>query len=113
MRVIKKDSINSRRDRRRPIEVPALMNSNTVQVHDISLGGLGASFLEISCEFGYMPRAGDEADLRLSFGEGIEETFRIQIAHCDVENSRFGAKFVELNDRQYRIVERLTMGRRL
>ncbi len=113
MRVIRKHNINNRRDHRRPIEIPAIMNSNVVQVHDISLGGLGASFLELSCDFGYMPRAGDCATLRLSFGEGVEESFKIEIAHCDVENSRFGARFVELNDRQYRIVERLTMGRRL
>lgn len=126
--VIPKDR---RRDLRRSVSLDGLVNDGPVSVIDISASGVGAKVLNTPGPFsvgneGYeieiVPNdSGDAASM--NFDVGTQATLKLlkdeeQILAVKIEIVRFqpdadnlGARFIDIADDQYRIIERLVTGR--
>lgn len=120
-----------RRDLRRSVNFDGLVNEGPVSVIDISASGVGAKVLDTPGPFsvgdeGYeieiLPNETDDAAPG-EFKVGTEATLKLlkdgeQILAIGIEIVRFvpdaeslGARFIDISDDQYRIIERLVTGR--
>ena len=99
-----------RRDRRRPIMLEGRLEGHTIAIVDISFGGL-AGAAELLGKSSWLPEAGREMELELAPNSGKARTFTIEIIRVDPVDGQFGARFLGLDDAQYRVIERLMMGR--
>lgn len=99
-----------RRDRRSPVVIRSAMGSWDAVVTDISSGGIGGAInlvqkdsvkLQIGQQIELMmPREG-QGDLALS----------LEITRTSSEDLTFGARFIDISDAQYRLIESYVTGR--
>ena len=112
-RVIAITTQNRRRDNRRRVMLPALLNGQPVEIEDVSLGGISASSLEILSDEGVALTPGQIATLRLPRDSDQAQTLTLEIVRVSLENGSIGARIVGLDDREYRMIEKLVLGRGL
>lgn len=126
--VIQKDR---RRDLRRCVSLDGLVNDGPVSVIDISASGVGAKILNTpgplsvgndGYEIEIVPKdsgdgapayfeVGTEATLKLlKDGEQILAV-TIEIVRFEPDGDNLGARFINIADEQYRVIERLVTGR--
>ena len=86
------------------------LEGHMVAIIDISFGGL-AGAVEFLGKSGWLPEAGSEMGLELAPNSDKARTFAVEIIRVDPVDGQFGARFLGLDDAQYRIIERLMMGR--
>lgn len=120
-----------RRDLRRSVRFEGLVNDGPVTVVDISASGVGAKVLGSpgpvpvgteGYEIEITPKNHDGGDTK-HFEVGGEATLAlfkdgdpilsasIEIVRFDKEQDSLGARFINIEDAQYRIIERLVTGR--
>ncbi len=124
-----------RRDLRRSVSFDGLVNDGPVSVIDISASGVGARVLDTpgpmavgdeGYEIEIVPTRGSDTagnDTARNFEVGSEATLTvikdgdrilsvsIEIVRFDPEADSLGARFINIADEQYRIIERLVTGR--
>ncbi|TQV80400.1 PilZ domain-containing protein [Denitrobaculum tricleocarpae] len=124
-----------RRDLRRSVSFDGLVNDGPVSVIDISASGVGARVLDTpgpmavgdeGYEIEIVPSHGSDThgnDTARSFEVGSEATLTvlkdgdrilsvsIEIVRFDPEADSLGARFINIADEQYRVIERLVTGR--
>ncbi len=120
-----------RRDLRRRVNFDGLVNEGRITVVDISASGVGAKVfgkpgplvlgddgyeLEIipltqragrACNF----KVGDPAMLKLLKDTETILEIQVEIMRFDKSEDSLGARFIDITDEQYRIIERLVTGR--
>ena len=109
-KVIDVQSGERRRDRRRPVLLSGRLNGCAVKVVDVSLGGVGCAIeLESTEDCEPLP----ESDVTLEIDGRGGETFRfsVRVTWLDEDKGTLGAAFCALSDAQFRLLERLTLGR--
>lgn len=99
-----------RRDRRRDVLLSASIDGVPVQVVDVSISGVKGA-LEILAAPGHVFREG--ARTAITFEDGPEgcQSFDVEIVRVADGSGQFGARFVDLTDQQYRMLERAVLGR--
>ena len=109
-----------RRDRRREVAIDATLKPSiaarldgySIRVLDVSFGGIGGELAGDDAA-ARLPPLGAKATLILMPPSGEKIAFRVEVVRRDKDGRGFGARFTTLSDREYRVVERLTMGRPL
>ena len=86
------------------------LEGHAVAIVDISFGGL-AGAVEVLGKSSWLPEIGSEMELELVPNSDETRTFAIEIIRVDPVDGQFGARFLGINDAQYRVIERLIMGR--
>ncbi len=109
-RVIEVSQVERRRDWRRQVLLDAVMDGHPVKVLDVGSGGFGA-VLEIEGEGNYLPDVGSKVDIEIAPEAGQFSRFQVEVTRLDPVTGKFGARFRNLTDSQYKIVERMTLGR--
>ena len=101
---------NRRNDRRKPVRVPALVNDCDAIVTDISLGGIGGMLLP---DLGQHARlaAGQRVSLTMPKDHDDRLIFQLLICRLSQRDLKFGAKFLNLGNEQFRLVESYLIGR--
>ena len=99
-----------RNDRRKPVRVPALVNSCDAIVTDISLGGVGGMLLpDLGQQASFA--SGQRVSLTMPKDHDDRLIFQLLIRRLSQRDLRFGAKFLYLSDEQFRLVESYLIGR--
>ena len=98
-----------RRDRRRPVMLEGRLEGHAVAIVDVSFGGL-AGAVEFLGKSTWLPEFGSEMVLELAPNTDKARTFAVEIIRVDTIDGQFGARFLGLDDAQYRFIERLMMG---
>jgi hypothetical protein len=109
-KVIDIQSGERRRDRRRPVLLSGRLDGCAVQVVDVSLGGVGCAIeLESGEDWTSLP----ESDVILEIDGRSGQTYRfaVRVTWINEDSGTFGATFSALSDVQFRVLEKLTLGR--
>lgn len=109
-RIIDLKQAERRRDRRRETMLEGRLGGHAISIVDVSFGGLGAA-VDFVGQSDWLPEDGEEAKLELLTASGEVHIFDVEIIRSSPIDSHFGARFLRLDDDQYRLVERLMMGR--
>jgi hypothetical protein len=120
-----------RRDLRRPVNFDGLVNDGRITVVDISSSGVGARGLDKGGSFS----AGDEdyeleirpldsgkskdsdlepgdiAELKVFKEKALVLSIQVEIVRVDKDADSLGARFINIEDGQYRVIEKLVTGR--
>ena len=99
-----------RRDRRREVLIGASINSVPVKVVDLSIAGVRGA-IEILSTSGHQFQEGVRMVMKLDDAPAESEIFEIEIVHTTDSDGMFGARFVDLTDSQYRLLEQAVLGR--
>ncbi|MEM7170234.1 MAG: PilZ domain-containing protein [Pseudomonadota bacterium] len=110
-RVIEVGRVERRRDWRRQILLDALLDGHPIKLVDVSGGGFGAVF-EIEGEGHLLPDQGSKVKMVVFLDGAESESFDIEITRIDPVTGRFGAHLLPMSDRQFKLIERLTLGRK-
>jgi len=99
-----------RRDRRRDVLFGASIDGVPVKVVDISISGVKGA-LEILAAPGHVFQEGARTVITFETGPEETQTFEVEIVRVADASGQFGARFVDLTDRQYRMLESAVLGR--
>ena len=104
-----------RRDRRRSVLVSGRLDDRPVKILDVSLGGVGCA-VELAggdLEDGqdYIPPGDGYLTLEVEGRSGATHLFLVQVTWVNEEAGTFGAAFGALSDDQFRVLEKLIIGR--
>lgn len=103
--------VERRRDRRRPIELAARIGDQTVTIIDISLGGVGMAGATALADRSRSFRHGEQHRILLEVPSyGLLELM-VEVARIDGATNALGLRFVGLDLANYRVIERLAIGR--
>lgn len=118
---------NRRKDHRRPVRIEARLNGVPVTVVNISSGGVGLSGSEPDCdeEAGLdviidepsstledvKLQMGDTATLDLLLKEAPVISLQIEVVRFDVEESKIGGRFINVDSHTFDLIEKVVVGR--
>lgn len=115
---------NRRRDHRRDVRLAAFLNDFPVEVLNVGLGGMALGVLDTESDAKsgpeFVPDSGaapvfvveQDAVLRLVEDDRPSISLGVEIARVSDQESIVAVRFFTLTDEQYRIIERLVLGRR-
>lgn len=109
-RVIGIQNVERRRDRRQDVLLSGQLDAHPVKIVNVSFGGVGGA-IEILGSADYTPPEGVSLPLVIESASGNVEAFTVQVSRVDARRGTFGARFVEMTDHQFRILEKMTTGR--
>ena len=112
-KIVEVSEMERRRDRRRETLLEGRLQGHPISIVDVSLGGLGAAAHFVGHGDGWVPDLGGDLTLELLSHSGEVHGFDVEVVRCDPVDGHFGVRFLSLDDHQYRVVERLVMGRRI
>ena len=112
-KIVEVAEVERRRDRRRETLLEGLLQGHPISIVDISLGGLGAAVHFVGHAEDWVPDLGGDASLELLCDSGTVHAFEVEVVRCDPVDGHFGVRFLSLDDRQYNVIERLVMGRKV
>jgi hypothetical protein len=99
-----------RRDRRRQVQLEAVLGGQPVQLADISAGGFGAA-LDATDRQPHDFRVGQRLRLELHPPQGEALVLAVEIVRPASENGVVGGIFLDLSDAAYNVIESLLTGR--
>ncbi len=88
------------------------LDGHPIKVLDVSFGGIGGA-IEIVGHGDYQAPADENLRLEIEIGKDQTLIFEVIIVRLMEPAGTFGAQFVSLSDEQFRVLEKLTMGRPL
>ena len=100
-----------RRDRRRPVVIQSALGSWNALVTDISSGGIGGA-IDISQGEDVSLEIGQRIQLVMPDTAQGSLTFTLEVTRAPQADLRFGARFVDIDEAQYRLIESYVTGRR-
>ena len=107
MTVIRKER---RRDRRRALELEALLDGQAVSLVDLSASGFGAALDATDCSArGF--RIGGQHRLELQLGEKEAVVLSVEITRWSPSKAVVAGIFLEISDAAYNMIESLLTGR--
>jgi len=114
-KVVDIQSNERRRDRRRSVLVSGRLDGRPVKILDVSLGGVGCA-VELQggdLEDGQDYTASSEGYLTLEVDgrSGNTHRFLVQVTWVNESSGTFGAALGALSDDQFRVLEKLIIGR--
>ena len=86
------------------------LDAHPVRILDVSFGGVGGA-IEILGSLDYKPETEVDLPLVIEGRNGAVEAFTVQVLRLDDKAGTFGARFVNMTDHQFRVLEKLTTAR--
>lgn len=99
-----------RRDWRRPVLLDATLEGHPIKILDVSFGGL-KGVVEIIGHSEFQPPVNKPLSLSIATKDGGSINFNLTVLRLSDPSGKFGARFDGLNDDQFQVIERLTLGR--
>lgn len=99
-----------RRDRRRELQIEALLGGQPVRLTDLSAAGFGAA-IDATDRRPRDFRAGQRLRLELHLPDGRPLSLPVELVRPAGENGVVGGVFVELSDSAYNAIESILTGR--
>jgi hypothetical protein len=109
-RVIGIQNVERRRDRRQGVLLNGQLDAHPVKIVNVSFGGVGGA-IDILGSSDYTPPEGVNLPLVIESASGRVEDFIVQVTRVNGRRGTFGARFVEMTDHQFRVLEKMTTGR--
>ena len=109
-KVIGIQNVERRRDRRQEVLLAAQLDAHPVKILNISFGGV-AGVIEILGSTDYIPPEDAELPLVIEGRSGSAQDFTVQVIRADARAGTFGARFINMTDDQFRVLEKMTTGR--
>jgi hypothetical protein len=107
MRIVRKER---RRDRRRGLQIEALLGGHLVTLTDLSAAGFGIA-LDATDRSPYPFKAGQRLRLELELPGREPLRLMVEISRSAGDNGVLGGNFLGLSDSEYNLIESLLTGR--